>query len=42
MAWRCGGRSNQELIDNMMRNGLINAERVANVKHLQVDRYIAL
>lgn len=37
MAWRCSGRTNQDLIDNMVRSGLINSDRVANAMK-KVDR----
>lgn len=28
MAWTCSGRTNEELIDNLWKNGLITSERV--------------
>lgn len=31
MAWRCSGGSNDELVDNMWRNGVITDERVRDV-----------
>ncbi|KAJ3503152.1 hypothetical protein NM208_g16574 [Fusarium decemcellulare] len=37
MAWRCGGVSNTELIENMWRNGLISDARVKEA-FLKVDR----
>ena len=34
MAWRCSGSTNIELIDNMARKGLINSDRVRNVRRI--------
>lgn len=33
MAWRCTGATSAELIKNMARNGLINSDRVLEVRH---------
>jgi protein-L-isoaspartate(D-aspartate) O-methyltransferase len=39
MAWSCSGTSNVELISNLLRNRLINAETVAAVRaHPHINR----
>ena len=37
MAWRSHGKTNVELISNMARNGIIEADRVINVSSMQVE-----
>ncbi|KAJ5046482.1 uncharacterized protein L3040_003725 [Drepanopeziza brunnea f. sp. 'multigermtubi'] len=37
MAWRCSGRTNMELIDNLFKNGLITSPRVRDAM-MNVDR----
>jgi hypothetical protein len=37
MSWRCSGVSNSELVNNLVRNGLIKSDRVRNA-FLAVDR----
>ncbi|KAG9230305.1 hypothetical protein BJ875DRAFT_507403 [Amylocarpus encephaloides] len=37
MAWRCSGKTNGELINNLFRNGLIESDRVRDAM-LKVDR----
>jgi hypothetical protein len=33
MAWRSSGTSNDELVENMKRNGLLTSAKVATVNH---------
>jgi protein-L-isoaspartate(D-aspartate) O-methyltransferase len=37
MAWRCGGSSNTELVNNLFRANIIKSERVRDAM-LKVDR----
>lgn len=32
MAWRCSGRTNQELLSNMFQAGIITSERVTKAR----------
>ncbi|TVY45467.1 putative protein-L-isoaspartate O-methyltransferase [Lachnellula subtilissima] len=38
MAWRCSGKTNVELIDNLFKNGLITSPRVRDAMMKVVDR----
>ncbi|KZS96207.1 Pcmt1-prov protein [Sistotremastrum niveocremeum HHB9708] len=41
MAWRCSGRTNEELIQNLFNNGLITSTRVMTaMKHVDRKNYV--
>jgi len=44
MAWRCTGSTNIELVENMVRNGLISSPPVIKVRliYRSVDRLISV
>ena len=40
MSWRCSGKSNSELVDNLVKNGIVKSGKIADVmKRVDRDNY---
>ena len=40
MSWRCSGSSNVELVDNLVKNGIVKSTKIADVmKSVDRDNY---